>query len=225
MKEALENESYNELNALSPLLADLKKRQANDAFKTPKFYFDNLADSVLAEAKRAEKTAVLSAEKTPQYISLWARFQGFLALLSPPKLAVAFASIALVVGASWYGLTRQSAGNGVNQARIVENQPQISVNQSPVTIEILPTVEPKTAATPSTPTVFKDVPNAEIETYITDNLMDITEDLAVENTPKRAHTEGSKLTHSESDLTEEELEIYLKDAIEDSDSDGIDNQF
>ena len=98
MKQDFENE----LNEFSPLLADLKKRQPNDGFLTPKYYFDTLADKVLERAKTETTVA-----KTPQYRGILERFQGWLSALWQPRIALAMATFALVASAGWYAMTRQ----------------------------------------------------------------------------------------------------------------------
>jgi hypothetical protein len=214
MKEALENE----LRELSPLLADMKKGQAGDPFKTPKFYFDNLADKVLAQANSAEKTAGVATKGSPQYKTFFEHLNSLFASIFQQKLALALASLALIVAASWYALTRKTPEIGTNT-------PQIAVNKSPYEPIIAPNSEPKTIELTQKKIVLKDVPNEEIDTYINDNLTDLASVLDAENAPKLADTEKSKLTHPQSGLTEEELETYLIDNAEEGDLDGSDNNF
>jgi hypothetical protein len=214
MKEALENE----LRDVSPFLADLKKQRADDAFKTPKYYFDNLADTVLAQAKMPQKVAVESVKRTPQYKSLFERFEGFLASVLQPKTALAFGSLALVAVAGWYALMPKTNQNQTNSAQIAtiptENTPQPLPNLD-TTTPVLPSKNTPHQPMAKTPI---DAPKLEKYTQSDDNL-------AVQNPPKAAYTEGSSLTHPESGLTAEEIEIYLADTLEESDLDGSDNNF
>jgi hypothetical protein len=216
MKEELENE----IRELSPFLADLKKRQGDDPFKTPKFYFDNLADKVLAQANSAEKTVSVKKKGTPQYSRLLTRLKDFLSVVSPPKLVMAFASLALVAVAGWWIITPKMPVNNVSV-------PEMTVVQSPNMEQAVPTAEPITPA--KTPVVaskivtLNDVPNEEIDAYISDNLVDFDGLLSNQKASKLADTEGGEITHPQSGLTEEELETYLADTMEDSDLDSSDN--
>jgi hypothetical protein len=216
MKEELENE----LRELSPFLADLKKREGNDQFKAPKFYFDNLADKVLAQANSAEKTVSVKHKETPQYPTLLARLQGLLSVVFPPKLAMAFASLVLVAVVGWWIFTPKMAVTNVSV-------PEMTVVQPPNMEQTLPTVEPtnpaKTPVVASKIVTLKDVPNEEIDAYISDNLADFEGLLSNQNAPKLADTEGGKITHPQSGLTEEELEAYLAENMEDTDLEGSDN--
>ena len=97
MKEDFENE----LRALSPFLADLKKQKKEDGFKAPKFYFDTLADKVIASAQPTKAVA------PPQYLttsSLAERVQIWLSGLVSSRRALAFASVLLVAVSGWYFL-------------------------------------------------------------------------------------------------------------------------
>jgi hypothetical protein len=214
MKEASENE----LNDLSPFLADLKKRQGGDPFKTPKFYFDNLTDKVLLEAKSANKMTVGTEKGTPQYKPLFERLKSLFAPNLQPKLAMAFASIALVIAGSWYAMTRKTE-------EIVTNSPQIAVNQLPNEPIIAPIGENKMIDLTPQNSVKKEAPKLEIGTKATDNLTQSEREIDSEKAPKLADTEGSLLKHPESGLTEEELESYLIDTAEEGDLDGSDNKF
>jgi hypothetical protein len=226
MKEELENE----LNELSPFLADLKKKQAGDAFKVPKFYFDNLADKIVAQAQTApilEKTLSNKVKQPPQY---WTRFEAFVTTIFSRKWAMAYASGALVAAAGWYALTRQTPiEKGVPTTQTV-------VTQTPIEAQMPVSIEPQ-ASVNSTDIALNDVPKAAIQAYINDNLTDFDEALLLEHVPQLAevsmkdasspeigtHTEEDKPKHPESGLTEEELELYLKEHPEDGDLDSSDN--
>ena len=216
MKEELENE----LQGLSPFLADLKKQQGDDPFKTPKFYFDNLADKVLAQANNAERTVSVKQKGTPQYTTILTRLQGFLSVVSPPKLAMAFASLVLVAVVGWWVFTPKTAVTNVSV-------PEMTVVQTPNMEQTLPTIEPttptKTPVVASEIVTLKDVPNEEIDAYISDNLADFDRVLYDEKSAKLADTEGVKIKHPQSGLTEEELEAYLAENMEDSDLEASDN--
>jgi hypothetical protein len=214
----MKKEIENELNELSPLLADLKKRQDEDPFKTPKFYFDNLTDKILVQANNEGKTSVVTTTWTPQYKTFFERLKSLFTPVSSPRLAMAFASLALVIVGSWYVLTRKTVEKAANS-------PQIYVNQPPIAPQTTPSIDDKILEKPLKPIVLENMPKAEMDTYIKDNLVDSEDLLTFENAPKLANTEGSKLTHPQSGLTEEELESYLIDTAEEGDFDGSDNKF
>lgn len=214
-----------ELREASPFLADFKKQYAdNQPFKVPKFYFDTLADTVLAQTK----TAIIvenKAKQTPQYAPFLERLQGFFASVFQPKWAISLAALALVATVGWYALTKNTTTN--------------TVVPIPETIVLQPQLSPQTpeSITPQTIdnqlfTGLEDVPKADIHAYINDNLSDFDEALLVEHAPqlaeiiiKKEALETPQLTHPKSGLTEEELEMYLKENAEEDDSDGSNNKF
>jgi hypothetical protein len=94
MKEDFEEE----LKKLSPFLSDLKKQKKDDGFKTPKYYFDTLADKVIENAQ--PKTEV-----TPIYVakpSLATRVSEWLAGLMQPRLALAYATVLFLAVGGFY---------------------------------------------------------------------------------------------------------------------------
>ena len=96
----MKNDIDNELNELSPFLADLKKGMEKDKepFRVPKFYFDTLADKVI---EKAQPQVV-----PPQYStqpSIGERVQAWLGLLFQPRYAMALGTvIILAVGGIWF---------------------------------------------------------------------------------------------------------------------------
>ncbi len=221
-----------ELRELSPILANLKQNQAKtNPFKTPKFYFSTLADKVLAAASQPS-TSEIGQQRTPQYPSILERAKGFSATIFAPKLALAFASCALVAVAGWYAWTRQ------NDAAIVLPSFETTVVKSP-NVEKMPTNGENLPTTNATQTsvnqpviALSDIPKTEIQNYINDNLIDFDEAVFIEHAPQLAEIQTTKaaaaaqpLTHPKSGLTEEELELYLKENLEEEDSDGSNNKF
>ena len=210
-----------ELRELSPVLADLKQQNAeNQPFKVPKFYFDTLADKVVAKAQTTE----LKTKQVPQYFGLFERFKGVFTSVSPPKWAMAFASLAFVAAAGWYALTRETT------ATVAPSNHQTTSVDLPNAEQPIQNIEPQIVDNQ----VFAGLnamEKADIHAYITDNLSDFDEALLIEHAPKLAdvlvkkeeNTEGVKTTHPDSGLTEEELEQYLKENAEE-DSDGSNNK-
>jgi hypothetical protein len=222
-----------ELREVSPFLADLKAKQAEtEPFRLPKFYFEQLTDTVLAKATSvdqktiAEKSKGTPEEKSgqaPQYFGLSARLNGFLATIFQPKLALAFASLVLVATAGWYALTHQSA------TTTVVGTPQTAVIETPKLEQTLPTNGIQVIDNQEF-TTLSNIPKTDIQDYINDNLNDFDEALLIEHAPQLADisiekkaTEAIELTHPKSGLTEEELELYLKEHGEEADNDGSDN--
>jgi hypothetical protein len=176
----MKEDIYNELENLSPLLADIKKAHPDDAFKTPKFYFDTLADKVLAEAK-----AQTAASTPPQYPSLSERLNGWLSTLWQPRLALALGSFGIIAATTFYIFTKP-------QTTI----PIIEISEGQPTTD-------------------------DIQTYIHDNIDDFDEETIIENSvPKTADTEGGQ-QHPKSGLTEEELEHFLSNDLEEEDLENL----
>ncbi len=100
MKEDIEHE----LRDISPFLADLKKAHPDangklQPFKTPKFYFDTLADRVL------EKTQPVAAPVYKQYQakkSIFAQIGEWVSALMQPRWAIAMASVMIVAVGTWF---------------------------------------------------------------------------------------------------------------------------
>ena len=220
-----------ELRELSPILADLKQNQAKtNPFKTPKFYFDTLADNVLA-AVFTHPTSEIRQQRTPQYPSLLERTKGFLATIFAPKLALAFASCALVAVAGWYAWTRQNGATIVlpNSETMVMQSP--NAGNTPMNVENVPTMDATQTPVNQPVIALSDIPKADIQNYINDNLTDFDEAVFIEHAPQLAEVETIKVpveaqppTHPKSGLTEEELELYLKENLEEGDSDGSNNK-
>ena len=102
----MKREFEKELEELSPFLADLKKQQKDEPFKTPRLYFDNLADSVIEKAKGETQTA----KAPPQYNSrpsLVNRINGWLSTAFQPKWALSALAFALVMVVGWYAVQQQ----------------------------------------------------------------------------------------------------------------------
>lgn len=99
MKEDIENE----LRDISPFLADLKKAHSNangkqQPFKTPKFYFDTLADRVL------EKTQPVAPPQYKSKKSVFSPISEWISTLMQPRWAIAMASVAILAIGSWFYL-------------------------------------------------------------------------------------------------------------------------
>ena len=102
MKEDIENE----LREISPFLADLKEVQPDkngkaEPFRTPKFYFDNLADRVM------EKTQPLPP---PQYVrkkNVFSQLEEWLSVLVQPRWAMSMATVAILAVGSWFYLKKE----------------------------------------------------------------------------------------------------------------------
>ena len=210
-----------ELRELSPVLADLKLQNVdNQSFKVPKFYFDTLADKVLAKAQATD----FKQKETSQYFLFFERFQVIFTDIFQPKLVIGFAALALVAAAGWYALTRETT------ATIAPSHPQTAVVDGSKDAPIEQNNAPQTVDNQAFAGLDA-IENADIHAYINDNLSDFDEALLMEHAPKLAdvlvqkeqNTEGGKTVHPDSNLTEEELEQYLKENAEE-DSDGSNNK-
>ena len=220
-----------ELRGLSPILADFKQNQVKkNPFKAPKFYFDTLTDKVLGTVSQNPK-AEIPHQRTPQYPNILERTKGFLATIFQPKLALAFASCALVAVAGWYALTRQNSATSVlpNSETSVMLSP--NVEKMPTHTENVPTTDAIQTPVNQAVIALSDIPKTEIQSYINDNLTDFDEAVFIEHAPQLAEVSTTKvpvevqpLTHPKSGLTEAELELYLKENLEEGDSDGSNNK-
>ena len=102
----MKREFEKELEELSPFLADLKKQQKDEPFKTPRLYFDNLADSVIKKAKVETKTVTVP----PQYNSrpsMANRISDWLSTTFKHKWALSALAFALVMVVGWYAVQQQ----------------------------------------------------------------------------------------------------------------------
>jgi hypothetical protein len=221
--EHMKEEFDNELRELSPLLAYLKKEQKGDAFKVPKFYFDNLADKVIAQAHEMEKTRVVATKETPQYPTLLGRLQDFMGSLLRPRVALAFGSCLIVASAAWFMLGSKQSPNTVVEPTVATTT---TGEQLPNTTELPNSVKDaeSSANTPeNAANALKNVekmPNAKPNEGVATS----------QNSTKSMDTEGvnplaneAKLTHPQSGLTEEELALYLEENTDENESDGSDN--
>ena len=95
MKEDIENE----LRDISPFLAGLKKEQP---FKTPKFYFDTLADRVI------EKTQPVASPQYKPKKSVFSELGSWISTLRQPRWAMAMATIAILAVGSWFYLKKET---------------------------------------------------------------------------------------------------------------------
>ena len=95
----MKKECEDELREISPFLADLKKnKEGEEPFRTPKFYFDTLADKVMEKA-------VAKPIITPQYQvrpSFFEMAQKWLASVMQPRYAIGFATVALLAVGGWF---------------------------------------------------------------------------------------------------------------------------
>jgi hypothetical protein len=205
MKEEFEKE----LQELSPFLAGLKKQQKPEPFKTPRLYFDTLADKVIEKASEAKTVGVVP----PQYPSLSNRISGWLSTIFQPRMALAACGLALVVAAGWY-VVRQQTPNSV-----VQNDPSVVGTEAPknngveTPINKANGVETKESNTKQ-PTVIgsNESKTQDTKTEIVDN----------QTVPKVLETaKPSGITHPKSGLTEEEIEEFLKEALDDEDIETI----
>ena len=194
MKEEFEKE----LQELSPFLADLKKQQKSEPFKTPRLYFDNLANQVLEKAKGETKTIKVP----PQYSSfpsLANRINDWLSIAFQPKWALSALAFALIVGAGWYAVQQQKT------AVIAVEQP-IALTHEEAQNYVKENIQE-----------FKE---EDIVTALTESPKTNKEDKSVTNKStqiKPAQKEEPVLKHPKSGLTEAEIEQYLKENLDERD--------
>ena len=93
----MKEEIKEELQEIAPFLANLKKE---DPFKTPKFYFERLEDSIL-EKVQPEKIKMPVASKQV-HSSLISQFGHWVSTLLQPRWAMALALITILAAGSWF---------------------------------------------------------------------------------------------------------------------------
>lgn len=210
MKEDFEKE----LQELSPFLADLKKQQKNEPFKTPRLYFDTLADKVIE--KTTEDTKVLTAP--PQYKtspSLSEQINGWLSTILKPRLALSVLGLVVLVAVGWYAVRSQKMDNPMAAPQELVNtsdpKNEVKIVESPI---VQNTSEEKINTPPNAVnTNSKTVDEKKADVAVNENLQ-----LPIQNI---IETKKDGFIHPESGLTEEEIEEFLKDALDDEDLETI----
>lgn len=98
----MKKECEDELREISPFLADLKKsKEGEEPFKTPKFYFDTLADKVMekAVAKPVIPPQYSIHSARPSFIEL---AQQWVASIMQPRYAMGFATVVILAVGGWF---------------------------------------------------------------------------------------------------------------------------
>lgn len=113
-----------ELNELSPFLSSLKKEEP---FKTPKFYFDTLADRVMEQVKTETQAAPPQLVKQP---SLTERLSNWLSALWQPRTAWAFATVCVFVVAGLFLIKNQKPARTDNVADVSTEEIQQYINEN-----------------------------------------------------------------------------------------------
>ncbi len=195
----MKREFEKELQNLSPFLADLKKQQKDEPFKTPRLYFDNLTDSVIEKAKGETQTA----KTPPQYNSrpsLSSRINDWLSTAFQPKWALSTLALALVMVVGWYAVQQQKT------APLAVEQPAIVIHETPQS-DIKNNVAD--AQEKEAVTAFEGPKTAEKD-------VKSFNDEVTKTTPSVPKLEKA-LTHPQSGLTEAEIEQYLLENLDERD--------
>lgn len=195
----MKREFEKELQELSPFLADLKKQQKDEPFKTPRLYFDNLADSIIEKAKGETKTVTVP----PQYNnrqSMASRINDWLSTAFQPKWALSALALALVMVVGWYVVQQQRT--------------------TPIAVE-QPVVVTHEAAQNYVKENIEDFNEEEIATAFEEPKMigKVEKSLDSETTSVTPSVQKSEkvLTHPQSGLTEAEIEQYLLENLDERD--------
>lgn len=195
----MKREFEKELEELSPFLADLKKQQKVEPFKTPRLYFDNLADSVIEKANGEKQTA----KTPPQYNnrpSLARRINGWLSTAFQPKWALSAFALVLVMVVGWYAVQQQrTTPVAVEQPVVVTHEE--AQNYIKENIEDFKEEEITTA--------FEEPKKVEKKEKV----------LSIETTDVTPSVQKSEkvLKHPQSGLTEAEIEQYLLENLDERD--------
>ena len=198
----MSKEFEKELRELSPFLADLKKQSPKEPFRTPRLYFDTLADKVVENAK----TETVVAQAPPQYkarFSLFSRLNNWFSAITAPRFAMVAGSLALFVAAGWYIVHQQKPTVNTDTATTEEVKTYINEHIDEFKEEDILTA---VADNKSPKMADKGTDKKSIEpTLPTPNMQDLP----------------SQLAHPKSGLTEEELEEYLKENLDENDMEPI----
>lgn len=205
----MKKEFEEEINELSPFLADLKKQQRQEPFKTPRLYFDTLAGKVIDKAKTETKVAVAP----PQYKAAKSpinRIITWLSTIFEPKMALSALTLALVLGAGWYVINQQKtkAVGNIDSDVVTREDVHSYINDH---IDEFKEEEILLAFADTKPNKI-----AENEP----DIKTIEPTLPTPNVPENQVAP----THPKSGLTEEELENYLKEHLKDDDLDASDGK-
>lgn len=179
----LEKENSNEsdeLRDIAPFLSDLKKQNRKEPFSTPQFYFDNLADRVLAQTQHP-----LSIQQAPsaQKGALGQLLEKISQTLWQPRLAMAFGAVLIMVcaGSFWFFNTKTNARQTNDMAIVLSDltQEEVSeyVNENIDDFDDELFIETKgeyTVTTDAKP-IFKIEDDAAIEEYLNDNIDGVQE--------------------------------------------------
>lgn len=180
----MKKEFEDELREISPFLADLKKsKEGEEPFRTPKFYFDTLADKVMEKA-------IVKPVIPPQYSvrpSFIEMAQKWVASIMQPRYAIGFATVALLAVGGWFFIQK--------------NQQNVDSFAS----------------------------TEEIHQYITDNIDDFDEALLLEqgiladsdvlNPEQYLKGDNDKIN-----LSDDEIEQYLKEHLDEKDLKELQNE-
>lgn len=195
----MKREFEKELQELSPFLADLKKQQKDEPFKTPRLYFDNLADSVIEKAKGETKTVTIP----PQYnnsLSLVSRINGWLSTVFQPKWALYALALALVMVVGWYTVQQQK------MTLVALEQPVVATHeaaQNDIKDKAADVKEQETTTAFDEPKKVDKVEKS-VDSEMTHVIPSVQKSEKV-------------LTHPQSGLTEAEIEQYLLENLDERD--------
>jgi hypothetical protein len=202
-------------------------------FNVPKFYFDNLSDKVIAQAKETEKVGTDLKKAPPQLLrasqgqsTLLERLQDFVGNLLRPQLALAFGTCLIVALGAWFWLTTKNATSAVTEPAVAattatngQELPKSTDLSSGVNnAETTATIPQNTDITPNSGTKSPNTTPNEV-TAIPQNAVKLNDTEGGNNL-----ADGTPITHPQSGLTEEELALYLEENMDENDSDSSDNK-
>lgn len=158
----MKEDIYNELESISPFLANLKKQNSShEELKAPPLYFETLTDKIIQEAQKQEAPAVanshaITQQPIPQQTMppFWQTIRLWIEALIQPRYAVGFAMALVLLTTGWWLF------NNKNTHTIITDNAEIA-----------------------------QVSHDEIHNYIHDNIDDFDEELFL-NSPDLVDTEG-----------------------------------
>lgn len=131
----MKKEIEEELKEISPFLANLKKEMPDKApFKTPKYYFDTLADKVIEKADT--KTQSIPPPQYGERPNWFEGLQQWVATWLQPRYALAFATVTILAVSGWFFMQKQQSSD-LNFATTEEIQQYIQENIDDFDLELI----------------------------------------------------------------------------------------
>ena len=163
----MKEEINDELRQIAPFLADLKKQ---DPFKTPKFYFDTLVDSVLQKGQ-PESNKILPTQYNERK-NLLSQLGEWISALMQPRWVMAMASVAILTVGSWFYLKKQDVRPAQQLTEVTTDDIHQYIKDNIDDFEEDLLVENDILTSDTEGDILKNISDEDIEQYLKENLDD-----------------------------------------------------